>query len=268
MEKDYRNYKFDLFPSELDHRDYNAESIYHTRIELPETFDYKHKLNPVRDQGRQGSCSAMTAAALKEIHEKKELGFKDYMSPQFIYNLRANKPSEGMTPRDTMKILHKHGVVPEQLYPYKTNKRITTELFNNAKNFRISGYAKVNCIYSAKSAILSDGLLYAGFPVYNPNNPMFWRQTNSSQPMLGGHAVAIVGWNKDSFIIRNSWGRDWGYNGYCYYPFEYWGEHWEIWTTIDKDSCMEKLEKMLSNDNNNKVSFICKLYSSIKNIFR
>jgi len=42
---------------------------------------------------------------------------------------------------------------------------------------------------------------------------------------LGGHAILIVGFkeidNKNYFIVRNSWGTEWGDNGYCYMPFEY-----------------------------------------------
>ena len=37
----------------------------------------------------------------------------------------------------------------------------------------------------------------------------------------GGHAVNIVGVDGDKFIIRNSWGSDWGDNGYAYLSFNY-----------------------------------------------
>ncbi len=32
----------------------------------------------------------------------------------------------------------------------------------------------------------------------------------------GGHAVALVGYDKDSFIVRNSWGTGWGDGGFAY----------------------------------------------------
>lgn len=32
------------------------------------------------------------------------------------------------------------------------------------------------------------------------------------------HAVTLVGWNKEDWIIKNSWGEDWGINGYLYMP--------------------------------------------------
>jgi len=241
-----KNYKFDLIPSELDPNDYQVEAVYHTTIKLPETFDYIDELTPVRDQGEQGSCSAMSAAAIKEWQERKELGYEDYMSPQFVYNLRANKYSEGMTPRDTMKILNRVGIVPEKLYPYGSRATISNTLLKRASNFTIQGYAQVNSVFGAKASLISNGPLYIGLPVYNPKNPNFWHQEHFGQKMLGGHAVVIIGWNKNSFIIRNSWGKDWGFDGYCFYPFDEFGVHWEIWTTVDADSCMEKLDRMLN----------------------
>lgn len=39
--------------------------------------------------------------------------------------------------------------------------------------------------------------------------------------VYGGHAVALVGYTKDTFIVRNSWGEDWGDKGYGYASLEY-----------------------------------------------
>lgn len=37
----------------------------------------------------------------------------------------------------------------------------------------------------------------------------------------GGHAIVLVGWNDTDkyFILRNSWGRAWGIDGYCRYSY-------------------------------------------------
>jgi len=43
------------------------------------------------------------------------------------------------------------------------------------------------------------------------------------EKVLGGHAVALVGFddkNKE-FIVRNSWGSNWGDRGYFYMPYDY-----------------------------------------------
>jgi C1A family cysteine protease len=44
-----------------------------------------------------------------------------------------------------------------------------------------------------------------------------------SENMLGGHAVTVVGYNDldQTFIVRNSWGSDWGDKGCFYIPYKY-----------------------------------------------
>jgi hypothetical protein len=41
----------------------------------------------------------------------------------------------------------------------------------------------------------------------------------------GGHAVAIVGYTQDGFIIQNSWGAGWGSGGFALLPYEDWMLH-------------------------------------------
>lgn len=38
--------------------------------------------------------------------------------------------------------------------------------------------------------------------------------------MIGGHCVTFVGYDERGIIIRNSWGADWGNNGYVTIPYE------------------------------------------------
>ena len=37
----------------------------------------------------------------------------------------------------------------------------------------------------------------------------------------GGHAVALVGYSSGRFIVRNSWGTDWGDDGFAYASLAY-----------------------------------------------
>ena len=36
----------------------------------------------------------------------------------------------------------------------------------------------------------------------------------------GGHAVALVGYTRQGFVVQNSWGKRWGYNGFALLPYE------------------------------------------------
>jgi hypothetical protein len=220
-----------------DSRDWKAEILL-PNMPTPKTVDLRRYLPPVRDQGFQGSCVAQAAACMKEWQEHIEIDFKEHMSPQYIYNQRPNKPQEGMNPRDLMKILRKDGVCPESDYPYGSFTNIPEWVHKVARNFRIKGYARIETIEELKTALNVNGVCILSLPVYN-FLPRFWEKRLADAP-YGGHAVAVVGYNKDGFLIRNSWGTDWASQGYTIFPYEDWGKHWEAWTTIDEKSYVPK----------------------------
>jgi C1A family cysteine protease len=226
--------------SPVDKRDYIAESVYPADVNLPAELDLRPMLQPIQNQGSQGTCSAQVASCIKEYQEKKLqnlTGIDGKMSPQFVYNLREEPDYQGMTPRETMKILQKEGICREAIYPYgsiENPQNIPADAYSDAKNFTIEGYAQINTIEALKKGLYQDGVCYICFPVFN-ESPRMWKAAQGEKDM-GGHAMAVVGYNKQGFIIRNSWGEDWGDKGYTIYPYEDWGAHWEIWTSIDTTS--------------------------------
>ena len=228
--------KLEIKPSPIDQRDWFVSTIYNNII-IPNQLDYSKNLNPVRDQGSQGSCAAHSAACMKEWQEKKDIGFHGLMSPQFIYNNRENQDSEGMYCRDVMKILSKKGCCFENDYPYgiiQNPLEIDEKIMTKAKNFKIKNYAQINTISELKKALYLNGPCLVAFPTYNYSTRM-WMPLLGNK-LIGGHAMTIVGYDNHGFIIRNSWGNSWGINGNCIYPYSDWGSHWEIWTTIDDKS--------------------------------
>ena len=237
---DYSNFICKTRLSPIDERDWIAEQIHPNakEIKLPIVLDYRFDQLPVRHQGEQGSCAAHAACVMKEWQELKNIDLNEYMSPQFIYNNRENQDSEGMYGRDLMKIMQKIGSVEEDKYKYgkiENPESIPTSIYNRAKNYRIKGYARIETIEGLKVALKKNGPCYISFPVYNYGKE-FWHPKTEDELWWGGHAVAVVAYDTSGFWLKNSWGVKWNGNGYTRYPFEHWGEHWEIFTTIDDSS--------------------------------
>lgn len=233
-------------PSPFDSRDWIVEQIYQNTRKtrstsstnvLPQTLDLRSDLQKIRDQGSQGTCAAQTAACMKEFQEKKDIGLNQHLSPQYIYNHRSNYPTEGMYGRDVMRILKDVGVCRETQFKYLSDQRldeISEEVKTEAMRHVIQSYARVETIDGLKQSLMINGPCYISFPCYN-NKPKFWIQ-NEGDKLKGGHAVTVVGYDKEGFIIRNSWGDDWNDDGYTKYPYSEWNTHWEVWTTIDAES--------------------------------
>lgn len=228
-----------------DPRDFIAESVMRTREVLPETLDLRKNLKPVRQQGNRGTCAAFAASCMKEYQEYKDVQLNEYFSPEFIYFQRENKPMDGMYLRDLMKILVEEGACLEYECVYDLDdpiKEIDDMAYESASRFTIQSYAKVNTIQGLKQSLYEKGPCVIAFPTYH-SDPQFWKPEYDDQIATGGHAVAVVGWTKDGFIIRNSWGEDWGDRGHDIYNFSDFGAHWEIWTTLDDITNPERIER-------------------------
>ena len=57
--------------------------------------------------------------------------------------------------------------------------------------------------------------------VINHKSEPYMTDTTKNYGYYGGHAVTIVGYNDKGFIIKNSWGKNWGMNGYATISYDY-----------------------------------------------
>lgn len=252
------NYIFKEQLSPFDEQDFIVEGILNPQFDFPETLDYRTELPPAWDQGMEGACSAFAAAGMKQWQEFKDYGLLDELSKSFVYNLRSNKPSPGMFPRDTMSILQKYGIPRNSIFKKEWDNinKIPKSVIEEAYNHRIVGYARVSTIDGLKKSLYKNGPCYGAFPVYKTDT-QFWKPSFGKTTIIGGHAVCIVGYNEKGFIIRNSWGASWGDNGHTYYSYEDWGSHMEIWSTIDDTTSHPVL---LPKARKNRLLFIKKLF--------
>jgi hypothetical protein len=215
----------------------------HSGDEFPDEYDLRIHSKPSRHQGKRGSCAAFSAAAIKEIQENRDCGFDGWMSPEFIYYHRDNKPAGGMYGRNVFQILQRIGTVPESLYPYKENDKDVTppskKLYEIAAKFRIANFARVNTVIGLKRALLELGPCYLLLPLFK-TRPCFWVPAEDEK-CSSGHAVTVVGYTQEGFILKNSWGSDWNGDGCITFPFEDWGRQWECWVSVDEKTELDAL---------------------------
>ena len=80
-----------------------------------------------------------------------------------------------------------------------------------------------------KAAIVMNGPCFGALPVYSDYCD-FW--INRGQGLQGYHAISIVGYNENGFIIRNSWGKGFCEDGYTVIPYDEFNKLIEIWTVM------------------------------------
>jgi len=226
-------------PDLPDARDYSyAAPLIRFPQGLPSAVDLRSECPPVYDQGQLGSCTGNAIAGAIEFDQRKQGAPEFAPSRLFIYyNERAIEGTinqdAGAQIRDGIKSVATLGAPPETDWPYditKFSQQPPGQAYQDAKQDIVSSYARV-----AQSLTQMQGCLAAGYPfvfgftVYESFESDAVASTGvvpmpaSGERVLGGHAVAAVGYNNAtrSFIVRNSWGPGWGAKGYFYMPYEY-----------------------------------------------
>jgi hypothetical protein len=228
--------------------------------ELPESIDLSDKLPPVGNQGMQQSCVAWAVAyALKSYQEKIESGQQSRFSPSFIYNQINNGQNAPTYVTDALNVLSQQGVCPYDEMPYDPNDWVTKpsdQSKNDAKKFRIDYWRKINHtdIKEVKAH------LAAGYPVviganvsseFIRNGKDIWKDVGTPE---GGHCMLLVGYDnsKNAFKVMNSWGTEWGDNGFGWIDYNLFTNPQVImYGFVTKDAITEMDNTVNTQPNNN-----------------
>ena len=191
-------------------------------MDLPPSVDLSDKLPPVGNQGMQQSCVAWAIAyALKGYQEKLESGQQMKFSPSFIYNQINNGLNAPTQVTDALNVLSQQGVCPYDDMPYDQNDWVTKpsqQASSDAKKFRIDYWRKINHtdIKEVKAHLAAGYPVVIGAYVSNEfinNGKEIWKDPGTRE---GGHCMLLVGYDdaKNAFKVMNSWGTEWGDNGF------------------------------------------------------
>ena len=124
-------------------------------------------------------------------------------------------------------------MAPETLWPYDIAKfaaKPPAAAYKEALNHQVSSYQRVDRNLSQFKGVLAEGFPFVfGFTVYDSFESEQVAKTGklnlpkAGETVVGGHAVVAVGYDDKAkrFIVRNSWGADWGLAGYFTIPYDY-----------------------------------------------
>lgn len=232
-----RKAKYGWIPDLPDHRDRSYSLLALKPGALPDFIDLRADCSPVENQQDLGSCTANALAGNLEFLKKKSLKNVVDFSRLFIYyNERVIEHTvavdSGASLRDGIKTLGKLGACPESDWPYDI-KQFTTKpneiAYKDALGYQITSYYRLSNLLQMKQTLASGYPFVFGFSVYESFESEEVAKSGivtmpaKDEHLIGGHAVCGVGYDdsKKCLIVRNSWGADWGDEGYFYMPYDY-----------------------------------------------
>lgn len=244
-------HKFTWKPDLPDIRDIHYSSSHHLCMleRLPSSVDLRPKCSPVENQDQLGSCTSFALAGALEFLEEDDLR-RRIASPMILtpnsyatfshlfiyYNEREMEGTvdqdAGGQIRDGIKTLATLGAAPESLWPYDESKvfeKPASAAYLEAMKHKITNYTRLDTLSDMKHCLAAGFPFVFGFSVYSPFESPEVAKTGivpmprHSDEFMGGHAVLAVGYDdkEQMFIVRNSWGKDWGLEGYFKLPYAY-----------------------------------------------
>ena len=218
-----------------------------TLIEVPTERpldDYLKVRVPILDQGQEGACTGFGLATVIHylLRTRKVVPDRGEVSPWMIYDMARRydewpgESYEGASARGAMKGWHKHGVCSKTNWPKEDRDTERYRVrFAEALRRPLGAYLRVNHkdVIAMHTAISEVGILYATASVHDGwddpgrNGEI---EFDSKSKVTGGHAFAIVAYDKDGFWIQNSWGPDWGRRGFARLTYDDWLVHGtDVW---------------------------------------
>lgn len=217
---------------------------------VPEiTLEPKERI-PVLDQGETNACTGFALASvvyhLQRSAKRKTAEWR--VSPFMLYSMArrydefpgAPGVDTGSSLRGAMKGWYKHGVCSDKLW--QSEKMPTSQPRQAEDDWWLDGVRRpLGAYYRVEIRSVTDmhvalneiGILYAsavchsgwdqGFPAKSSSKGGYWTiPAVTASPSDGGHAFAIVGYNREGFIVQNSWGEEWASGGCAVLTYDDW----------------------------------------------
>ena len=200
----------------------------------PTSYDWRNygRVSAVKDQGSCGSCWAFsTVANLEGLYAAKKGTIKTFSEQMLVDCDTSDSGCNGGLMEYAFTWLKKNGgIMYDSDYAYKGTKGTCKSDSSKYADFKVTGYKKLGSSYSTWSCVDEDEVkefLYETGPLAIALNadPLqtyssgILDLTSTKCPSSGiNHAVTLVGYGStsslDYWIVKNSWGKSWGEQGY------------------------------------------------------
>lgn len=208
--------------------------------------DLREWASPIEQQWSLGSCTAQAVVGAYELLLRKHhpAQFKDLSRLFLYYNSRKLEKNiehdNGAYISTAVKAIRLYGLCTEALWPYNINKfkiEPNWQCYIDARKRTIDQEYSVDNINDIKKHLNEGRPVVIGVNVFeefdNITNESFVLKSPTNETnMLGSHAMCIVGYDdgKSMFIVRNSFGPNWGEKGYIWIPYNYAEQHFgDMW---------------------------------------
>lgn len=225
--------KYHWVPDKVDTRDYKYAVTNKVQSDI---VDLRSYCTTIENQGNLGSCTGQAIAGAIELLNKRNNKQNDISRLFIYYHERLLEGTvnydAGAYIRDGIKACYTYGAPLESYWPYDIAKfRIKPNniAVSDALKRKVRLYERVANHNGCLDAIANGYPVTIGFNVYSSfesstvaRTGMMPYPNTRTERLLGGHAVLLVGYNKNTqnYIVRNSWGASWGDRGYFYMPFK------------------------------------------------
>jgi len=197
----------------------NSPAAFDARVQWP---DYIH---PIRNQAQCGSCWAFAASeVLSDRFAIASNGtVNNVLSAQELVSCDPNDMGcEGGWPQYAADFLVKNGIPTDSCVPYTSSAGSVAPCPSSCSDGSQATYYKYEsweyCTGEAAmmAAVSTYGPVAVSMAVYSDffsyNSGVYsW---DGASGLAGYHAVKLVGYGADYWIVANSWGTSWGEDGY------------------------------------------------------
>lgn len=209
---------------------------------IPGSVDLRKSWWAINDQRNTGSWVGWASAdGVMRYHlvGANRIDKTQLLSPRFVwmaskefdeFNQRPQTFIEeaGTSLKTAMDVCRKYGTALETELPFSVSTSMylgkEDDFYASASTRKAANYFNLaKNVSKWRAWIATSGPILAGLSVDDTwqNAPGGQLQTFLPNTVRGGHAVCIVGYTPEHFIVRNSWGTSWGDKGFGYASEEY-----------------------------------------------